>query len=227
MKDIEEKNSASRPFLVRRKQIRWGIVCILLLLLVLECCSVFVSGYKTLHRTQMEWTYCSQEEENSLVLPAHLSMSEGEIGTLSATLPPELESDDMLCVYSNELLGHVRVESSDTVGFGETEHLSKPVGDFYFFPLNAEQAGKNIRIDVTICHKSFPDAKLGVWVGPMPEIIDGVWDQCLVAVCLTLIVGVLGLISIVLGYCYRPTRESASIQFAGGFLLVLAFWGGL
>ena len=61
----------------------------------------------------------------------------------------------------------------------------------------------------------------------MAEIIDGVWDQCLVAVCLTLIVGVLGLISIVLGYCYRPTRESASIQFAGGFLIVLAFWGGL
>lgn len=227
MKDIEGKNSASRPFLVRRKQIRWGIVCILLLLLVLECCSVFVSGYKTLHRTQMEWTYCCQEEESSLVLPAHLAMSEGEIGTLSATLPLELTSDDMLCVYSNELLGHVRVESSDTVGFGETEHLSKPVGDFYFFPLNAEQAGKNIRIDVTICHKSFPDAKLGVWVGPMAEIIDGVWDQCLVAVCLTLVVGVLGLISIVLGYCYRPTRESASIQFAGGFLLVLAFWGGL
>ena len=71
MKDIEEKNSASRPFLVRRKQIRWGIVCILLLLLVLECCSVFASGYKTLHRTQMEWTYCCQQEESSLVLPAH------------------------------------------------------------------------------------------------------------------------------------------------------------
>lgn len=119
-------------------------------------------------------------------------------------LPSELTSDDMLCVYSNELLGRIQVDGADAASFGAEAHLSEPGGNFYFFPLDAEQAGKAIRIDAAICHSSFPDAKLGVWVGAMAEIMDGVWEHCLVSACLILVVGILGLISIVLGYCYRP-----------------------
>lgn len=227
MKDFEGKNRAARPFILHRKQVRWSIVCILLLLFILECCSIFASGRRTLHATQMEWTYSCQRVEGGLTLPAHLAIPEGETGTLSARLPSELTSDDMLCVYSNELLGRIQVDGADAASFGAEAHLSEPGGNFYFFPLDAEQAGKAIRIDAAICHSSFPDAKLGVWVGAMAEIMDGVWEHCLVSACLILVVGILGLISIVLGYCYRPTRESASIQFAGGVLLALAFWGGL
>lgn len=103
MKDFEGKNRAARPFILHRKQVRWSIVCILLLLFILECCSIFASGRRTLHATQMEWTYSCQRVEGGLTLPAHLAIPEGETGTLSARLPSELTSDDMLCVYSNEL----------------------------------------------------------------------------------------------------------------------------
>ena len=142
MKDFEGKNRAARPFILHRKQVRWSIVCILLLLFILECCSIFASGRRTLHATQMEWTYSCQRVEGGLTLPAHLAIPEGETGTLSARLPSELTSDDMLCVYSNELLGRIQVDGADAASFGAEAHLSEPGGNFYFFPLDAEQAGK-------------------------------------------------------------------------------------
>ena len=67
MKDFEGKNRAARPFILHRKQVRWSIVCILLLLFILECCSIFASGRRTLHATQMEWTYSCQRVEGGTV----------------------------------------------------------------------------------------------------------------------------------------------------------------
>jgi len=175
-----------------------------------------------------EWYHVLQNgEKNPVEVPGKVSAKQGELVTLSTTLPTEIESGEALCfrtvwqdvnVYIDGEL-RVKYNTKDSRLFGTNSAFR-----YLFVELEDEDAGKELTYEFSSQSK-YAGTMRTIYIGDSADIWFYIIKKCapkaLVAFCLMLLSLFCIVVCVIMKFIYKKTLELNYLAWA---IFLCAFW---
>lgn len=172
------------------------------------------------------WTCQTAQGSSPVCLPDRLELERGEQGRLTCWLPAQVSQGDVLCFFFGKQRGSLQIGGQHVLSWGDQADPDSAKGQFVFLPLAPGDGGQPVQIDFTAALTCFPCWMPAVWVGPVQTVLHEIWRAAFGGLTLSLLVFLIGFISVVLSFYYHQSAKVAtSIRFSGAFLLLLSVWG--
>lgn len=170
--------------------------------------------------------YLLQKGWNTLSIPAQAHPGQGAQGQLVCQLPEQIPQDSILCFFSGKQRGSLWIGEQRVLTWGSQTYPASAGSQYIFVPLTSQDGGRPVYIDFTVNHSSFPNRAPNVWLGPVQLVLREIWRASFGGLVLSLLVFLIGVLSIVLSFYYHQSAKGAiSIRFSGAFLFLLSLWG--